>query len=153
MSNAYTQNKTIDSLKGLLAKEPNDSIRIRLQMQIGHAYQLYNIDSSLPYFQRVLDIAQKRKIVFLQLLASDAIANVYNTIGNYPQALEISLANLRIEEQVHDTDEIFFTKREIMWVYGNIGDLKKELEYAKQLESFANSGYFKDQKMVFEYNE
>jgi len=150
-SNTYAQDKTIDSLKNLLAQERNDSSSVNLLLHIGYdyKYRVYNMDSALAYYKTAYDLANLRHSQIQQMWAGQELSSLYNVLGNYPEALKICLANLNIEEQIHDTTYIFSTKREIMWVYKNIGDFKKELELAKQLDSFVNSGYFKDPKFIF----
>ncbi len=149
-------NNTIDSLQNLLSKEQNDSTRIRLLLRIGSRYHhsIVKIDSALAYYEKALLLSQKGEILTLQIHATNNIAILYNSIGRYADALELLLKNLKLEEKIRDTtDQIFFTKREIILVYGNIGDYKKQLALAKELSSFAASGYFKNPRTVLLYSQ
>jgi tetratricopeptide (TPR) repeat protein len=118
---AQPEVKAIDSLHHLLSKERDDSIRVRLMVRIGAEYASHvsRPDSALLYYQHALDLNRKVKSTSLQLLVRARMASLYNSMGNYAKAFEISLDNLRLEEQIRDTNEIFFTKREIMWAYKN----------------------------------
>jgi two-component system, NtrC family, sensor kinase len=151
---AAQSNNIIDSLLTLLPKQQNDSVKGAFLLQIGEVYNNTDkLDSALIYFKKALYLNNKLHNTSLEINATYGIAHAYNWTGNYPEALRLSLQNLKLQEQIHDTDLIFFTKREIMWVYGNIGELKKELELVKELCSFANSGYFKDSQRITLYNQ
>src|SRR3954453_16276711 len=103
-----------DSLLRLLANQQNDSVKTTLLLKIGIFYgDQSKLDSALFYFQKALDLNRKIKSSALQLKARDRIAHTYNDMGNYPEALRLSLENLKLEEQIHDTSLIFLTKREI----------------------------------------
>jgi len=144
-SNAQSNHPKIDSLSRLYSKEQSDSVKASLMLQIGDMHDAdSHRDSALACYKKAFALNEKIKDRGLRLNAGQKIAHMYNWMGNYPEALRLSLENLKFEEQVHDTDYIFFTKREIMWVYGNMGELDKELQLGKELDSFANSGYFKD---------
>jgi signal transduction histidine kinase len=144
----------IDSLQHLLQTARQDSTKARLYHFIGNIYQYHfeNLDSALFYYQKSYDL--KRKLGSpQQLIPGNQIASLYNRMGNYPAALQVAQQNLKLEEQLHDTASIFFTKREIMFVYRNIGEYQKALALAKELDSFSTSGYFKDPKTVAWYQQ
>jgi signal transduction histidine kinase len=155
LSSVHAQrlNRNIDSMQQLLQNERQDSSKARLLYLIGDEYrnQVLKYDSALFFYQAALNLARKEKIYISQLAAANRIANAYNFSGRYAEALELSLENLELEERIKDTTQILFTKREIMFVYRNIGDHQKELELAKGLDSFATSGYFKDANKVAWY--
>jgi two-component SAPR family response regulator len=71
-------------------------------------------DSGLYYFKKALIWHEKGKYT-MQIAAINLVAGEYNRAGRYAEALEMSLQNLKLEQQLHDTNYIFFTKREIMW--------------------------------------
>jgi two-component system NtrC family sensor kinase len=153
IAHAQLQTTTIDSLRNKLAKEQNDSVRVSILLQMGDKYSLSKADSSFNYYQLALTLNKKLKNSLLQIKTGSRLARLYNKMGNYPEALKISLENLKIQEQIHDTNAIFFTRREIMWAYGNMGDFKKELVLAKEMDSIINSGYFKDTQKVKTYRK
>jgi signal transduction histidine kinase len=141
-------------MQHLLQSERQDSTKARLYHFIGYEYQyrFEKLDSALFYYQKSYDLNRKLKSP-LQLLPGSQIAHLYNILGNYPAALQAAQQNLKLEEQLRDTANIFFTKREIMWVYRNIGEYQKALALAKELDSFSTSGYFKDPKTVAWYQQ
>jgi tetratricopeptide (TPR) repeat protein len=150
---AQRPNLNIDSLTTLLQTEKRDSAKARLLLNIGveYQYQVSKHDSALLYYQKALELSRKHKMPLWQLAAVNRIANVYNFSGRHAEALALSLENLKLAERIKDTTHIFITKREIMFVYGNIGDYQKQLKLAKDLYSFAVSGYFKDPQKVVLY--
>jgi len=149
---AQSQNNTLDSLRSLLAAVKNDSLKAALLLQVGDQYNLSKIDSAFTYYQKALDLNRELKQPSLQIKAGGLLAGLYNRTGDYAEALKITLENLKLEEEIHDTTWIFITKRELMWLYSNVGDHQKALEVARGMWSFANSGYFKDQKKIAIYH-
>ncbi len=148
---AQPQISTLDSLHALISKAKNDSSKAALYLQVGDQYDLSIIDSAFIYYKKALDLNQDLKIPSLQIRASNLLAGLYNKMGDYPSALKIILDNLKLEEQLHDTNGIFITKREIIWTYGNMGDHQKALETTRDLWEFINSGYFKDETKILLY--
>jgi len=152
---AQTQHQAIDSLKFLLGKEKNDSTRVWLLLEIGDEYRYRNskMDSSFEYYQRGVELTEKIGSLSLKLSANRRIAGLYNTAGNYPGALKLSLENLKNAEEVHDTNSIFFVKREMMWTYEGIGDHPKGLEMAKELTALLHLAFFRKTKdwLMYEF--
>jgi signal transduction histidine kinase len=144
----------VDSLQHLLQTARQDSTKARLYHFIANQYRFHleKLDSALFYYQKSYDLNRKLGSP-LQIIPGNQIASLYNMMGNYPAALQVAQQNLKLEEQLHDTASIFFTKREIMWVYRNIGEYQKALALAKELDSFSTSGYFKDPKTVAWYQQ
>jgi two-component system, NtrC family, sensor kinase len=141
--NGQRSSHTIDSLVYLLNKTENDSTKVVLLLSIGDEYRWKSKnDSALYYYKKSLDIGGNTTPLTLQLDANSRLAGVYNEIGSYPEALKLSLENLKMAEKIHDITHIFFIKREIMWTYGDIGDNRKSLEIAKELDSLVNAGFF-----------
>jgi two-component system NtrC family sensor kinase len=139
-SHAQTE-ENIDSLKTLLAKQGNDSSRVGLMLEIGDQYAAgrnAKYDSALVYYQNALDINGKRS-ASRQVELKGKIAHLYLETGNLPEALQLSLDNLKAAEQLRDTFSIFFINREILFVYLSIEDFPKALEIAKKLDLLANS--------------
>ena len=139
--NAQIQIPNIDSLKTMLAKERSDSLKVELDVQIGEQYEVGKnpkFDSAFLYYQRAFDVNGKRS-PSKQLAINEKIAHLYFQTGNFPEALQLSLDNLKAAEQLRDTFSIFFANREILFVYTSTGDFPKALEVAKKLDVLANS--------------
>jgi nitrogen-specific signal transduction histidine kinase len=150
---AQETNRRTDSLTNLLYHEERDTSRVRLLLEIGDEYniRLSRRDAALTYYKQALNLCRQQRLHTKELAAVNKVASIYNHMGRFTEALEMLLQNLRREEQMKDTTEIFLTKREIMFLYSNIGDQQKKLELSKDLYTFAVSGYFKDPKNVLLY--
>jgi two-component system, NtrC family, sensor kinase len=131
----------IDSLKTMLAKERNDSLNAALDIEIGDQYvrrKIPQFDSAFIYYQKALDADGKRS-ESMRIDIRERIARLYLYTGNYPEALQISLDNLKAAEQIRDMRLIFFANRDIVAVYNETGDFSNALEVAKKLELLAPS--------------
>jgi len=62
--NLYAQNRRVDSLKLLLAKEKTDTGKVKLLLEIGgrFGFGLAKNDSALWYLQRALDLSKKKQL-------------------------------------------------------------------------------------------
>jgi signal transduction histidine kinase len=156
LSSVYAQRpkRNIDSMRHLLQSERQDSTKARLYHFIGNEYQFRfeKLDSAPFYYQKSYDLNRKLQSP-LQLHPGIQIAHLYNTLGNYPAALQAARQNLKLEEQLRDTTTIFFTKRELIFLYRSVGDYPKALAVAKELDTFVTSGYFKNPKTVAWYRQ
>ncbi|MCO5286159.1 MAG: ATP-binding protein [Chitinophagaceae bacterium] len=138
-SNLPAQTKTIDSLKLLLAKEKTDKGKVKLLNKMSSRFGFGNLrnDSSLWYSQQALELAQRINYAKGELEARFNMTNYLFQTGNYPEALKLSLHNLKQAEEFHDMKTFFLQTRVIGWIYGRMGDNLKQLEYEKRLASIA----------------
>ena len=148
LAHAQSSDRIIDSLQYLLSRSENDSIKIELLLSIGNEYRhsKSRMDSALYYYQKGLGIGRNMGSLNLQLNPNLRLAGLFNAIGNYPEALKLSLENLKTAEKLHNTTNIFFIKREIMWTYSGIGDNRKSLEIARELQSLVNAAFFEQSR-------
>ena len=131
----------VDSLRTLLAKEKSDSIKSDLYFKIGDSYAVSKnarYDSALIYYQRALNLNGNRR-PSMKVQINRAVAHVYLQTGNLPEALQLSLDNLKAAEQIRDTISIFFAKREMVFIYNTISDFPKALELLKEMNAMATS--------------
>src|SRR6476659_6278598 len=95
-SNAQSNYPKIDSLRGLYSKQQSDSIKASLLLQIGDVHDADSRrDSALFYYKKAFALNEKIKDPVLQLNAGQKMAHTYNWMGNYPEALRLSLENLK----------------------------------------------------------
>ena len=146
VANLYAQDSVTDSLKLLLNKEKTDTGRVNLLINIGGRFGFGKTrnDSSLWYSQQALDLAKKIKFIKGEIGARYAIANFLARTGDYPEALKMSLYNLKMAEQFHEKEWLFFQTRLIGWIYRDMGDNKTQLDYEKRLSLLANSEIYKE---------
>ncbi|HET7117159.1 MAG TPA: hypothetical protein VFI29_11740, partial [Hanamia sp.] len=153
-TNLYAQDKITDSLKILLSKEKTDTGKVELLVRLGSQFGFggtVNSDSSLAYLQRALNLSKKINYTKGVISARQGLTYTLSATGNYPQALKIGLENLKMAEQVHDSNGLFWQTRAILWIYGFIGDNKTALTYAKKLALLANSGSFRQPAIMDQF--
>ncbi|KAA9037990.1 hypothetical protein FW778_14575 [Ginsengibacter hankyongi] len=144
VSNLFAQNKKLDELKLQLSKEKTDTGRIKLLINMGRlGFGRAKNDSALWYLQEALALSKKIHYRKGEIYARQEMTNFLRYTGNYPEALKMSLENLKIDEQYHQYDALFYQTRLIGWIYGSMGDNKKQLDYSKKLEVLAHSGSYK----------
>src|SRR5436190_13973521 len=117
---ALSQDKIIDSLKRSLEKEKTDSSRIELMLGIGEQYRDRKRDTSLWYLQQALELSRRSNYMKGELSANFAIAEILLRSDNYPEALQESLHILKLSEESHNTEGVFWAKRNLMWIYRDI---------------------------------
>lgn len=137
--NLHAQNNRVDSLKLLLAKEKTDTGKVKLLNEMGSGFGFGHLrnDSSLLYSRQALELSQKVGYSKGELEARFNMTNYLFQTGNYSKALELSLYNLKMAKELQDMQTIFLQTRVIGWIYGRMGDKKKELEYEKKLAPLA----------------
>ncbi len=133
------QNRRVDSLKTLLAKEKTDTGKVNLLNELGGRFGFGRLrnDSSFWYSQQALELSQKTNYPKGEIKARFNMTNYLFQTGNYPEGLKLSLYNLKMAGKFHDMETFFLQTRVIGWIYGRMGDKKKQLEYEKQLASLA----------------
>jgi two-component system, NtrC family, sensor kinase len=144
VTNLYAQNKATDSLKLLLAKEKTDTGKIKLLIEMGSrfGFGMEKNDSAIWYLRQALDLSKKINVPKLELEAESNIASYLFQTGNYPEALKLALQNIKRAQQLNNNHLLFSQNRLIGWIYGGMGDNKKQLDYTKKLEVLANSGIY-----------
>ncbi|MBW7839893.1 MAG: hypothetical protein H3C36_09720, partial [Chitinophagaceae bacterium] len=98
---SHAQHTPTDSLKLLLSKEKTDTGRIKLLINMGSRFgfgQPKN-DSAFWYLQQALELSKKRNYIWGEIYSRHGMANYLRNTGNYPEALKLSLENLKIDEQ------------------------------------------------------
>ena len=149
ISNTYSQNSTIDSLKNVYITSKNDVDKANALVRITFFYLYVNIDSSEHYANLCKKLSES--INYHEGIANTEIniGNIYNLRGNYNIAMQHFLKAISIGEE-HNIEQT------MVWGYANIGiiylyqrkyDLaieytKKSLEHAIKIgdvESIGNS--------------
>jgi two-component system, NtrC family, sensor kinase len=147
----YGQNDKADSLKSALSKEKTDTGRVKLLLRIGSSfgYGFAKNDSALWYLNEALDLSKKINDKKGEMTARESMGRYFYTAGNFREALEMLLQNLKEEKQIADTTGIFFTMKDLMKTYRILKDYNQEFDYAKKAEALLLSGYFKDSIQIY----
>jgi len=153
----FAQKGNADSLIQLLHKETTDTGRIRKLIDVGRLFDLNlsKSDSGLVYLQRAVDLSVQTGNTKLEVEAIFYMASSLIHAANYPQALILSLQNLKKLEVLKreknltfifgkNRDLLFYQTRLLVFIYSNIGDHKKQLEYVKRMQSIYYTSIARD---------
>jgi signal transduction histidine kinase len=134
----------IDSLKKVLLAERTDTTRVELLLKITDQYSsaIFNLDSNQYYAQQALDLARQIKYTRGEMHAQRIIADRLVFSGNSPRGIELAMQNLKLANELADTETIFWSDWQLAFGYEQLRDYKKQLEYAKELVTLEKSGYF-----------
>jgi two-component system, NtrC family, sensor kinase len=137
--NAHAQIDSIENIKVRLARETQDTSKIKLMCKLGQKYLFIKIDSSISYSRQAFNLSVKTGFIRGEVKANEIYARAMNSIGNYSEALQVSFQSLKKLEQLGDTLSIFWVKRDIMWIYESLKDKRKVYEYTQALLTLAKS--------------
>src|SRR5262245_912696 len=94
--------RDIDSLRGLLVKAKEDTVRINLMNRIGRAYGLTSPDSTLKYGADALAFARKINYSKGEIEGIRNISVAYSFAGDFSKGLEYALSALKKSEELGD---------------------------------------------------
>jgi tetratricopeptide (TPR) repeat protein len=100
---AFAQSDEKDSLFKQLARTKEDTTRIMLLIKIGHDYVDNNLDSGYAYANQALRLSQKIGYRRGESLSFSTMGAIESFLGNYPEALKLTLRSLPLAEQNNDT--------------------------------------------------
>jgi signal transduction histidine kinase len=131
-----SQAARVDSLKKLLENGNSDTNQVNTLLGLGGAYLTFNPDSSLYYSREAHSLA--KRITFKRGEGRSLIrmAHVFNQAGNYPRALELFLAALKLAEETKDERLESNALSSLGDIYFYSGDFKRSIAYSyKAIES------------------
>jgi signal transduction histidine kinase/DNA-binding response OmpR family regulator len=105
--NIHAQKNKIDSLKLLLQKEKNDSIRWLQCMRLSVAYVPYNKDSSMLFCKKALSIAETTKSPYMLYYAYNEMGNCYSDQYLIPEAAAYYQKSYDVSEKNPSLDKNF----------------------------------------------
>lgn len=140
----FSQGNELDSLKKALLLEKTDTGKILTLCYISNTYQNFNPDSALIVAQQAHFMASKSKYLRGESRAFYEMASAYNSMGNYPKALENYLQQLKIEEIRNIPWNIASSYLNLAIVYINVKDYDNALFYAKICDSIVNANNYED---------
>lgn len=134
----FAQNKVADSLRAALIHEKSDTGRIILLYNLSYAYQDSKLDSALLLGQEAYFLAKNKKFLMGESWALSQMAIAFNSLGNFPKALEYYIEQLKIEEIRNRPDNIASIYLNIALLYNSTKDFEKAITYAKRADSIIN---------------
>src|ERR1700749_434513 len=97
---ASAQQKTMDSLKKLIATAKDDTSRVSAMRLLAPLYMYSKPDSALALANDMVRISKTAQYRKGEEGGLNQLGNVYLVTGNYPKALTYSLSALKINEQI-----------------------------------------------------
>lgn len=137
----FAQLSEVDRINNLLEKETVDTNRIRLLNDLAKAYSLFNPAKGIITAQEAYLLAQKTNSSDEEFRSLRFMANSYNNIGNYNQALEMFLKLEVLAEKNNQPANTAKALMNIGIIYTQQNDYQKALPYYLKSDSIikANS--------------
>jgi two-component system, NtrC family, sensor kinase len=133
--NVNAQIDSIERIKVQLNREKQDTLKIKLLCKLGQKYLFIKIDSSISYSRQAYNLSVKTGFIRGEIKANQIMTRAMNSLGNYSEALRLSVQSLGLLEQLKDTVGMFWVKRDMMWIYQSLGNKSKAYEYTQDLLS------------------
>jgi tetratricopeptide (TPR) repeat protein len=116
---------TLDSLKALLPKAKNDSLKLILRHQIGEQAMILRVG----YWDSIRTDAKKLGIKKSEGDALNNLAYIYQNLGDIKRAIEYNQQSLHIEKEIGDKPGIAQSYNNLGTIYNDQGDIKNALDY------------------------
>lgn len=129
------QRNAADSLQQLISKEKIDSNRVKLMCDIAYELRVNEPVRALKISGEALSLAKNIKYTNGQSRSLGTLAIIFRLIGNFPLALEYNLKRLELVEKTEDQEKLAGVLTNIGFVYVNLEDYKKALEYYYKADS------------------
>ncbi len=129
---SYAQKENIDSLHMAIHASLLDTNRIKLLIRIGHAYIYSHPDSCYYFTSEGLRLSQIIKNKSDESYCLGLMGSSFAYIGNFPQALTVSLKALKLAEEIQNPDDMYEAVTALGAVYYFQNDYRKSLGYIMQ---------------------
>ena len=129
---SVAQNQKTDSLFRQLATVRQDTSKVLILANLCSSYRLNNMDSSLLYGYKALDLANEIHFIRGKAIANGALGLVLREKGDLALALEFMLKALNISKENNLNAEVANNIRRIGLVYIDLQDYPKALRYIQQ---------------------
>jgi signal transduction histidine kinase len=126
------QQQTISSLRNKLTLPADDETKGYTLDSLAMYYLFFTnkTDSSYYYIHESIDWAFTLKDKRFLILAYERLGFYYVCTSQLQAAIEISLKGVKLAETNHVKDYLSALYYNLSWVYGNLGDLGFQLQYA-----------------------
>ena len=99
IGSAFVNDNYADSLIRLVQQSKDDTNKVKIFIALGDYYTFIRQDSSIFYFVKSIELAEKINYPNGSYSGYAKMAFVLNTASNYGKALEMALKSLRIAEK------------------------------------------------------
>jgi len=127
---ACAQGLNADSLKNLLNKANDDTIRVMLIAQLSNQLDRSNPDSALQLAQEGLTLAQQIHYLKGELYCQKSLAAGWWSIGEYSTAIRLLLSKLKFVDASNDLDLQIRFYASLVSSYRDQGDYAEALKYS-----------------------
>ncbi len=131
----FAQKQKADSIINLLNAEKTDTGKVKFMNQLASIMNGYDPESALQYAQKALSLATAVNYTMGQSKALSKLAYVYNTMGNYPKALELNLRKLKLDEKGNSPYDLVMSLNNIGIVYNYQEEYAQALKYHYKADS------------------
>ncbi len=121
--------QNIDSLRGLLKQNLDDSTRIKVLFDLTEQLYLENPDSALKYCYQIYSIANKNRDTQVLAEIYGWLGYLYMELGKIDSALFFNRKAVKLLKQLKKYSSLANAYLNIASIYSDMGDRKKELEY------------------------
>ncbi|HEX5152486.1 MAG TPA: ATP-binding protein [Parafilimonas sp.] len=130
---ANAQYDSIAIIRQKLAAQPSDSEKIELMRRLGFQYQFIKPDSAIYYYHLALELAERNGFKTQALTVTQSIARFMAQRGDYAEAFRLSNQSIEQAAALKDTLRMWFSVRQLLWLYTGLGDYGNAMEYADRL--------------------
>jgi len=135
ITSSHSQRWSPDSLQKELRNSRPDSNRARLMWQLASVTYVTNPDTAIQLAQTALYLAKRLKYLDGESRSLGILANSFMFIGNYPQALQLNLQKLQLEETRDRPRNLSSVLMNIGIIYRFQEDYDRALEYYSRADS------------------
>lgn len=151
--NAQNKSNTLDSLWNELRKAKNDTTSAELFIEIGDFYEAQIPDSAIYFYEKALNIAEKKNTKKYQSLKSISllyIGIIYRSKGSFKEALDYFQMSLKIAIEINDNKKIELCYNNIGILYNIKSDFNLALEFYNKTLKIATAN--NNKKGIADYN-
>ncbi len=149
---AFSQHPEIDSLNKLLTNSKEDTITINSIIQLSVLYSSYDIDSTIMYAEKSMEMSRKLKYAAGEAKSMYCQGMAISYSGNDARALELYLSALKIFENEKLYDWMVRCQIEISGVYSDLNDYRDALDYSQRAYNLSKSIHANDLLFEAAYN-
>jgi two-component system NtrC family sensor kinase len=113
----------LDSLLNSLKTQKADTGRALTLTELADYYSFIRADSTIYYARRAIDLSDSLHFPYGIFWGNRAILFVYNSVGDYPKAMEWAIKELHLAEKVANRPELIMAAQHLM------GLVNFEMEY------------------------
>ena len=149
---SFSQNGIVDSITAAIKNEKTDTGRIVLLYELSRAYQNSRPDSALLIAQEAYYQSKNKKFIKGESWALNQMAFAFNSIGNFPKALQYDIEQLKIEEKRGYPDNIASIYLNIALLYNSAKDFDKAIEFAKKADAIIIANKYEELSLYSSLN-